>query len=696
MYRRDLRDTTVDGLLADLAVADAAVQTAPEPGGDRVAYLETREGTCDCWLLEPVDGASPADRAADDEGSTAGAGSVVDRRLTSEGVTAIRYGRADAQWVAWAPDGDRLAVVDADGRLSSVDPATGRVRQLTRGEAPDRGLAWAPDGDRVAVVTDAFSRATLAVVPADGSGIEAWADDEFLYGDPRWAAPGDGDATPADTDRPVYAVRSRHRDLFDYEAELVRVTADGPEQVFARPGVRAQCPRPRPGTTDQVAFVHDAGGYDVLALADASDPDAEPTELYAVDGAEVADPAWHPDGDRIAVTVTRDGEAHVRVLAIGDGPDPDPVGESAVAVHTAGKAYHTAPVWHGDALLAIGETARDPPAVLDVSAASDATGDEGGTSPDVAGGEGEMRSDGGETSPDATAGAHTGRQLSPSAVAGFHDRLPEPESLTYRNGGEEIHAIVHPPADDAASESVPLLVKAHGGPTSFDRYRFDWRAGYFAALGYAVIRPNYRGSDGFGRAFRMANDDDWGGGDLSDVIAAADALADAYDAVDGDRAGVYGGSGGGLMTVNALGNSDRFRAGAAFYGVYDYETFVDDTDDVGWQLLKRELGFPATDVEHYRDASPIRAVESIDEPLLVLHGEEDARVPISQSEQLVEELEAHGKRHEFQRYAGEAHGFGGREAIVDAYTRVADLFAKYLRVDPGDGSSRPHRPDEES
>jgi dipeptidyl aminopeptidase/acylaminoacyl peptidase len=289
-----------------------------------------------------------------------------------------------------------------------------------------------------------------------------------------------------------------------------------------------------------------------------------------------------------------------------------------------------------------------------------------------------------------------GRRVTPSSVAGLRDRLPAPESLTYRNDGEAIHAIVHPPADDATAGSVPLLVKAHGGPTSFDRYRFDWRASYLAALGYAVICPNYRGSDGFGRSFRMANDGDWGGGDLSDVVAAADAVAAEYEAVDGERAGIYGGSGGGLMTVNALARSDRFDAGAAFYGVYDYESFVDDTDDVGWQLMKRELGDLATDLENYRDASPIRHVESIDAPLLVLHGEADARVPISQSERLVERLEAHDGRYEFQRYPGEAHGFAGREAIVDAYTRVADLFAKYLRVDPDDGASRPHRRGDDS
>ncbi|WP_425493262.1 prolyl oligopeptidase family serine peptidase [Halorubrum ezzemoulense] len=104
-------------------------------------------------------------------------------------------------------------------------------------------------------------------------------------------------------------------------------------------------------------------------------------------------------------------------------------------------------------------------------------------------------------------------------------------------------------------------MKPHGGPTAFDGFGFDHRAAYFAALGYAVVRPNYRGSDGFGRAFRMANDGDWGGGDLDDVIRAADATAARYDAVDVDRVDVCpaargGGHGEPVARVVPLGRRD--------------------------------------------------------------------------------------------------------------------------------------------
>jgi len=629
VYRRDLRDTSVDGLLADAATADAAVQAAPVPERDAVAAAVEREGQIDLWLL---------DRAGEGAGA---------ERLTSRGVLAMRYGRGDGQWFDPAPDGAAVAFVTADGDVATVDLDTGDVERVTTHDDPDLAVAWSPDGDELAVVTDHFSRASLALVDPEGGRLEALADDDYLYDDPWW----DGGR--------VVAVRSTHRDLFDHEAALVRADRGGVETLFAADAVRVQNPRPRPGG-EEVAFVHDAGGFDAVYATDGDDV----RRLAAVDGAEVADPAWRGDGDALAVTVTTGVRAHVHVLDEPGSPGADAPGDLRAV--TDGDAFFTYPRFDGEELLAVGDSPGGPPAV---QAVQDGDGPVEGSGPTP------------------------GRRISPWAAAGLAERIPDPETLRYDSGDREIEAVVYPPPADAAAGSVPVLVKPHGGPTYFDRLGFDHRAAYFAALGYAVVLPNYRGSDGYGRAFRMANDRDWGGGDLDDVVAAADAVAGAYDAVDGDRAGVFGGSGGGLMTVNALGRTDRFDAGAAFYGVYDYESFVDDTDDVGWQLMKRELGDLSTDLKNYRDASPVRHVESIEAPLLVLHGEDDARVPVSQSEQLVEQLEAHGKRHELRRYDDEPHGFGGRETVVDAYTRVADLFAKYLRVDPDDGTSRPHEPE---
>ena len=625
MYRRDLRDTSHDGLLADMAMTDLAVQAAPSPTDGRIVYAQNREDQTDLWL-----------RTENGE-----------QRLTSEGIMAMRYGRGDQQWLSWAPDGGAIAFLSATGTLSTVDTETGHVEELTHHDGPDMGFAWGSDG--VALVTNAVSRAALTVVDPDTASLRVVADDGYLYSDPRWGDDG------------LYAVRARHQDLFDFEAALVRFPfedgdlSDEPELLFHEEGVRVQCPRPHPNG-DGVAFVHDASGFDELHYADGAavaaaadaDDSVETVTVHAEDATEIADPAWHPDGDRLAATATQQGRVNARVVTLGgDG----------IEMASDGDEKHSAPFWlDGDVYTVRGDP-KTPPQVWNASA-------------------GEATVSGGSV--------------------GFAERLATPTEFSFRQGGREIHTIVYPPVGGFPEEpdSVPLLVRPHGGPTAFDDFGWDYRSQYFAALGYAVAMPNYRGSDGYGRDHRMANDDDWGGGDLDDVIECGDATAAAFTAVDGDRVGIFGGSGGGLMTVNALGNSDRFDAGAAFYGVYDYETFVDDTDDIGWQLMKRELGNLSTDLDNYREASPIRTVPDIEDPVLVLHGEEDARVPISQSEQLCDELEKHGKRHELQRYEGEPHGFSGRENVLDAYTRCADLFAKYLGIDPDDGSSRPHPPRE--
>jgi len=642
MYRRDFRDTEADDLLADAATAEMVEQVVPEPaesGRNRLAYAATSEHRTDLWLKDGEE----------------------TRKLTGRGVLAQRYTHVDPRWFDWHPVGETIAYasqVDDSLSIWTVDPDTGEKTRVTHHDANDGDPRFSPTGEEIAFVTDHWSPGSLAVASADGDRLEVLRDDEYLYVDPRWA----------DEDT-LYAVRTRHRDLQDRASHIVRVGRDGEvEKVFASDSVNAYAPRPRPDS-EELAFVHDASGFDAVYV---TGPDhREPEQLLAESGTDFGAPSWDADGERLAVTATREGNMEVRTVAReGTG-----AGEKAEA-----RAVET---------LADEPGERYFPEWRDVSG-SDATGG----SSDASDGGDVLAVVGGPTAPPEVRNVSTGERVAGRPPAGLDAQFVEPESITYDStGGVEIHAMVYLPEnyDEADPDSIPLLVHPHGGPTAFDGYEYNYRAQYFVAQGYAVVEPNYRGSSGFGREFRNRNDFAWGEGDLDDVVNAADALADAYPTVDPDRAGIFGGSGGGLMTVNALGRTDRFDAGAAFYGVYDYESFMDDTDDVGWRLMKRELGFPATDVENYRDASPIRAVEDIDAPLLVLHGEQDVRVPLSQSEQLVEELEKHGKRHEFQTYEDEPHGFLKRENVLDAYSRVADLFAKYLQVDPDDGSSRPHR-----
>ena len=417
MYRRDLRETDRDRLPADMAIAEEIVQVVPEPGGERLAYACAREDRLDLWL------------ATNGE----------DRRLTSEGIAALRYGRTDSRWFGWAPDGESLAYASAEGELWRVGTESGEKHRLTRHEATEAEPRWSPDGDRLACVTDYWSPTGLAALEADGSGLACLRADEYHYSDPRWA------------DREtLYAVRSRHRDLFDYEAEIARIDVTGDcEVLFAESGVRAYAPRPRP-ESEGVAFVHDASGFDALYLADPRLSEQASGEgsndgieqLYATDGTEVGAPAWDSSGERLAVTTTREGSVGIDVV----GRD----GESRELPTDPGRRH--APAWHDGAVVCVESTPRRPAWVVErgADAATDA-----------------------DTSANADVeAAGTGRTLAGTVPVGFEERLREPEARTYEApDGREVHAMVYLPdgIDERADESLLLLVHSHGGPTDASR-----------------------------------------------------------------------------------------------------------------------------------------------------------------------------------------------------------------------------------
>lgn len=543
-------------------------------------------------------------------------------RLTSGDLILSPYPRyhVDARWMDWHPAEPRLAyaaVTAGSPDLWIADAETGEKSRVTTYEAADGDPAFSPDGSQLAYVTEHFGRSGLAIANADGDRIESLREDEYSYADPRWV-----------DESTLLAVRTPDHDAYDYETELVRVSRNGDLEVVRRgKGTKVFAPRLRPGS-DDVAFVDDSTGYEALYLLDS---DGAVETLFAPDQLEVGAPSWNDDGTKLAVTVTGECQTQVWVVQV--------TGEAEQVSAVRGR--HTMPTWLGDDVLSM---VTAPTIPLDVR---NVTSDE---------------------------------TIRASTPVGFDNRLVEPDRLVYESDdGVEIQAMVYLPEEvPGGSDSIPLLVNPHQGPTLFDGFEFALGPQYFTALKYAVVQPNYRGSAGFGRTFRNRNDGAWGKGDLMDAVNAVDAVADEYAVVDGSRAGIFGSSLGGVMTVNALGKTDRFDVGAAFSGIYDYERFLDDTADSGTRLLTRELGLPSENVETYRELSPIRTATDIEVPLLVLHGQEDPMVDVNQSERLVEVLDAHDKTYEYRPYSDEGHSFVRRENVVDAYTRVADLFAKYL------------------
>lgn len=268
--------------------------------------------------------------------------------------------------------------------------------------------------------------------------------------------------------------------------------------------------------------------------------------------------------------------------------------------------------------------------------------------------------------------------------------LVEPEWISFPTGPEgtaTAHALFHPPAHPDCvgpdGELPPLLVLAHGGPTAQARRQLQTAILYWTSRGIAVVDVDYRGSTGYGRAYRRELDGQWGVADVDDCVAAAAYLADRGD-VDRDRLMIRGGSAGGFTVLAALALHDVFAAGACRYGVADLEALATDTHKFESRYLDSLIG-PYPDAKAtYEIRSPINHLGGLDAPMIVLQGDEDAIVPPAQSEMVVAALEAKGVPVSYLLFEGEQHGFRRAENIVLALESELAFFGRMLGFDPAD------------
>ncbi len=270
------------------------------------------------------------------------------------------------------------------------------------------------------------------------------------------------------------------------------------------------------------------------------------------------------------------------------------------------------------------------------------------------------------------------------------DLLVEPEAITFPTGPDDsaaAHALYYRPANPACAgppgERPPLLVMAHGGPTSAARRQIQLGIAYWTSRGIAVVDVDYRGSTGYGRRYRRALDGAWGAADVEDCVAAACFLAGRGD-VDPQRLMIRGGSAGGFTVLAALALHDTFAAGASRYGIADLEALAADTHKFESRYLDRLVGpYPeARDV--YLARSPIHHLEGFDAPMIVLQGDEDEIVPPAQAEMIVEALEAKGVPVAYLLFEGEQHGFRSADNIVAALEAELAFFGRILGFTPAD------------
>ena len=260
--------------------------------------------------------------------------------------------------------------------------------------------------------------------------------------------------------------------------------------------------------------------------------------------------------------------------------------------------------------------------------------------------------------------------------------LPEGEEKEKRRRGEEenqeaVEAQSTP--NSQLSTPYPLIVQIHGGPKgrSTNTLQNYSMAPVWAAEGYAVLRPNFRGSEGYGNDFAVANRRDLGGGDFNDIMAGVDWCI-AQSIADPKKLGVMGGSYGGYMTNWAIGHTNRFKAAVSMFGIFHLQTDYSNSELSRWEN-DYAGAYYWEDPEIYRRMSPGTYLDAIQTPTLIIHGDEDSNTFISNSKELYQALRHRGVTAQFVHYPREGHGVREPNHKMDEMRRCFVWMDKYVR-----------------
>jgi dipeptidyl aminopeptidase/acylaminoacyl peptidase len=226
---------------------------------------------------------------------------------------------------------------------------------------------------------------------------------------------------------------------------------------------------------------------------------------------------------------------------------------------------------------------------------------------------------------------------------------------------------------------IPMVTVVHGGPAaaSVPFYSGPGLATTLLANGYAVFRPNPRGSYGQGERFTLANARDFGHGDLRDILAGIDAAAKAAP-IDATRLGITGGSYGGFMTMWAVTQTDRFKAAVAAAGISNWLSYYGENGIDGW-MLPYFGASPYQDPQVYAQSSAINFIRNVRTPTFAYVGERDIECPAPQTQEFWHAMKAFNVPTSIMIYPGEGHGLREPEHIADAMRRSLNWFDRYLK-----------------
>jgi dipeptidyl aminopeptidase/acylaminoacyl peptidase len=261
-------------------------------------------------------------------------------------------------------------------------------------------------------------------------------------------------------------------------------------------------------------------------------------------------------------------------------------------------------------------------------------------------------------------------------------RLADVERFSYKSADDwDIDGFLVKPIGWEEGKKYPLILSIHGGPAGM--YGVDWSHEFqgYAAKGYALLYTNPRGSTGYGQKFERGIVNEWGGKDYIDIMNGVDAVLRRYSWIDADRMGVTGGSYGGYMTNWIIGHTNRFKAAVTLRSL---SNFISDegTRDGAYGHTPDFAGDLFEKFDLYWDRSPLKYVKNVKTPTLILHSDNDFRVPLEQGEQLYRALKHFGVTTEIVMFPRENHNLtrtGEPKHLVESLNWQLYWFDRFVK-----------------
>ncbi len=273
------------------------------------------------------------------------------------------------------------------------------------------------------------------------------------------------------------------------------------------------------------------------------------------------------------------------------------------------------------------------------------------------------------------------KQLTFALYAGIDRTIfSEPELIHYESyDGLEIPAFLYLPPNYKEGEQIPFVVYAHGGPESQFRPTFTRTFLYLSLNGYGILAPNPRGSAGYGREYRDLDNYKNRHKSLKDYKAGVDWLMENGYTQKG-MIGIRGGSYGGYVVLGMITEyPDLFAAAIDQVGIANFRTFLENTKPYRRKYRETEYG-PLSDPEFLESVSPLNKAHLIETPLLVIHGENDPRVPVSEARQIIKAINDRGGDVDSLIFPDEGHGIGKIANVLAAYRKHVEFLDRHLKV----------------